>query len=151
MNTSPKKILAVASSGGHLVQLLRLKPAFEGYEVEYMSTTEADEDELGGKLHIVKDANLTDKLKTVKLFFQVLRILIKVRPNYIISTGAAPGFAVMFWGRIMNIHSIWLDSIANSEELSKCGKYAKYVAEVWLTQWPNLSSNTGPKYWGSVL
>src|SRR5688572_14021606 len=33
-----KKILAVASSGGHWTQLLRLRPAFDGCEVVFVTT-----------------------------------------------------------------------------------------------------------------
>jgi hypothetical protein len=28
---------------------------------------------------------------------------------------------------------------------------AKYVADIWLTQWEHLSSKKGPAWWGAVL
>lgn len=151
MATKQKKVLAVASAGGHWVQLLRLRPAFEGASVEYMSTAQFNTDELNAPLHVVTDANLSEKLKTIKMFAQVLWVIIKTRPDVIISTGAAPGFAAIMFGRLLGMRTMWLDSIANSEELSKSGKMAKPWADAWLTQWSNLSSKTGPSWWGAVL
>ena len=53
-----KRILAVASGGGHWVQLLRLRPAFEDHQVEYLSTNEGYQDDVAGRLHVVADANM---------------------------------------------------------------------------------------------
>lgn len=149
-NSNPK-LLAVASSGGHWIQLQRLRPAFENCEVEYMSTADFRSSDLDGKLHIVKDANLSEIRKTVVMFAQVLYVMLKVRPDIIVSTGAAPGFAAIMYGRLMFKRTVWIDSIANSEQLSKSGKAAKFCATAWLTQWQNLETDHGPKYWGNVL
>ncbi|MEE9330714.1 MAG: hypothetical protein V3U89_00655 [Methylophilaceae bacterium] len=146
-----KRILAVASAGGHWVQLLRLRPAFEAFNVEYISTLDYDESELNGKLHIVTDANISEKMKAIIMFFQVFWVLIKARPNFIITTGALPGLATILLGKLFFIKTIWVDSIANSEQLSLSGKAAKYFATVRLTQWPGLSHTDGPAYWGNVL
>ncbi|MFW5439983.1 MAG: hypothetical protein ACKE5M_04780 [Methylophilaceae bacterium] len=146
-----KKLLAVASAGGHWVQLLRLQPAFEGMKTSYISTLRFNGDELSGDLHVVRDANVSEKINAIIMSFQVLWVLLKVRPDYIISTGALPGFAAVMFGRIFRIKTIWIDSIANAEKLSLSGRWAKHFATVWLTQWPNLSHDDGPLFWGSVL
>lgn len=147
-----KKVLAIASGGGHWVQLLRLRPAFEGTNLAYCSTNEAYRPEVGGHaFHVVSDANIWEKRAMVKMFLQVTWMMIKMRPHVVVTTGAAPGLAALIVGRVLGAKTIWVDSIANSEELSGSGKYAGRVAHVWLTQWPHLSSENGPNHWGAVL
>jgi UDP-N-acetylglucosamine:LPS N-acetylglucosamine transferase len=146
-----KKLIATASAGGHWVQLLRLRPAFNECEIEYISTLPFDINELNAKLHVVTDANLSEKLKAFKMSCQIFWILLKVRPDFIISTGALPGLVTIALGRVIGAKTVWIDSVANSEQLSLSGKAAKHFAHIWLTQWPDLSSADGPQYWGSVL
>lgn len=152
METNRKThILAVASGGGHWVQLLRILPAFDSHNVTYMTTNTGYQKDVKSRIVAVTDANLDEKLRLVKLFAQVLWHLLKIRPDIVISTGAAPGFAAILFGRLVGAHTIWIDSIANSEELSKSGQYAKYVSHLWLTQWPHLAKAEGPQYWGAIL
>jgi len=152
MKKTHKKILAVASGGGHWVQLRRLQPAFEGHNVEYLTTNKYYANEVGSLLHVVADANMWEKLKLLKMFLQVAIVVVKVRPDVVITTGAAPGFAAIMFGRIFGAKTIWIDSIANSEQLSNSGKYAKRWASVWLTQWPHLvESQNGLACWGGVI
>ncbi len=145
------KILAVASGGGHWVQLMRLKPAFEGFRVEYLTTNPAYAKDVDAPLHAVVDANLWKKLALAKMFFQVLAVLLRTRPQIVLTTGAAPGFAALLFGRILGKRTIWIDSIANCEELSNSGKKAGRFADLWLTQWKHLAAEGGPEYWGSVI
>lgn len=147
-----KKVLAVASGGGHWVQLLRLRPAFEGLQVEYISTNHGYASQVEQPLHVVTDANLWEKIKLIKMFLQVAWVVLKVRPDFVITTGAAPGYAAIMFGKLFGAKTIWLDSIANSETLSSSGKKAKLWADIWLTQWPHLvDGKQGLTTWGSVL
>lgn len=146
-----KKILAVASGGGHWVQLLRLRPAFDGHHVQYVSTNKSYQIDVQSPLHIVTDANIKIKLKLLVMFIEVALIVAKCRPDIVITTGAAPGFAAIFFGRLFGAKTVWVDSIANSEELSISGKHARRWSTVWLTQWEHLSGEAGPTYWGAVL
>jgi len=151
MKPMRKRVLAVASGGGHWVQLLRLRPAFEGCQIVYISTNAGYQADVQGVLHVVMDANMWQKMKLIKMFMQVAWIVISYRPDIIITTGAAPGFSAIMFGKLLGAKTIWLDSIANSEELSTSGQKVKRFADVWLTQWPHLADEHGPKCWGSVL
>lgn len=146
-----KKILAVASGGGHWVQLLRLRPAFEGTAVEFISTNSAYAMDVGTPLYVVTDANMWNKLALLKMFAEVAWVLLRVRPDIVVTTGAAPGFAAVFFGRLLGAKTVWIDSIANSEELSNSGKKVRRWASAWVTQWQHLSDSEGPAYWGAVL
>ncbi|MOA11398.1 Oligosaccharide biosynthesis protein Alg14 like protein [compost metagenome] len=146
-----KKVLAIASGGGHWVQLLKLRAAFAGHEVQYLTTHAGYRSEVDGLVHVVTDANMWQKLRLLIMFFEVLKVLLIYRPDVVITTGAAPGFAAIMMGRILGARTIWVDSIANSEELSSSGRHARRWASAWLTQWEHLAGDDGPEYWGAIL
>jgi len=108
-----------------------------------------------GKVHsgfyTVKDSNQHDKIAVLFSFFQLLRVFVAVRPNTVISTGASPGALSVILGKIFRCKTIWVDSIANSEELSFGGKIARRFADITLTQWEHLADGAPTLYRGSVF
>jgi UDP-N-acetylglucosamine:LPS N-acetylglucosamine transferase len=147
-----KKILAVASGGGHWIQLLRLRPAFEGHGLVYITAAPPGREEIGpARLYIVNDANRWTKFALMRLALKLILILIRERPNVIVSTGAAPGCIAVIFGKLLGARTIWLDSLANAERLSMSGRIVRPFADMWLTQWPDLARPGGPKYEGAVL
>jgi UDP-N-acetylglucosamine:LPS N-acetylglucosamine transferase len=82
---------------------------------------------------------------------QMLSIILRERPDVVISTGAAPGYFALRFGKMMGARTIWLDSIANVDRLSRSGRQVRNYADVWLTQWPHLALDEGPHYSGAVL
>ena len=68
-----------------------------------------------------------------------------------ISTGAAPGYFALRMGRWFRARTVWVDSIANVEELSLSGAKVRPYADLYLTQWEHLAVEGGPTYAGSVL
>jgi UDP-N-acetylglucosamine:LPS N-acetylglucosamine transferase len=148
-----QKVLAIASGGGHWVQLLRLLPAFENCDVAYVTVSEAYRSQVagGGRFYVVADATRWNKLKLFWMGFQIMRILLLERPDVVISTGAAPGFFAIRLGRVMGARTIWIDSIANVERLSMSGEKIGPHADLWLTQWPHLARRDGPHFVGAVL
>ncbi len=86
------------------------------------------------------------------LIAQLVRILVRERPDVVITTGSAPClFALGIAKTFLRAKTIWIDSIANAERLSSSGAQARRVADVWLTQWEHLARPGGPNYWGAVL
>ena len=147
-----QKVLLVASHGGHWVQLRKMAPAFDGMDVYYMTTTEGIKDELSGApLYVIPDAHLDEKLRLIFLSLKIFFIMIRVRPDIVISTGAAPGFFALLFGKLLGAKTIWVDSVANVEKLSVSGNKVKRFADLWLTQWKHLAKPEGPYYKGSVL
>ena len=98
----------------------------------------------------------TGRNNFINIFFCVSRIipwrvLRKEKPDLVISTGAAPGGLALYLAKRSGIKTVWIDSIANAEELSLSGQKAGAFADLWLTQWPELAREDGPHYKGSVL
>ena len=147
-----KKVLAVASAGGHWIQLLRLRDAFDGLEVVYVSTDpDYSVDVEGHRFLTVQDASRERPLLMLRTLLQSFRHVWAERPDVVISTGAAPGLFALLFGRIFGAQTIWIDSVANGEVLSMSGRLAGHLVGLWLTQWPEVASENGPFYRGSVL
>jgi len=151
---SPRRVLAVASGGGHWVQLLRLRAAWDGHEVTYLTVSEDYRSDLvaaeRGRLSVVVDATEWQRLLLVKLGLQVAWVVARTRPHVVITTGAAPGLMAVLAGRLVGARTMWIDSIANVDELSKSGRLAGRLTSRCLTQWPDLVGD-GAEYGGSVL
>jgi UDP-N-acetylglucosamine:LPS N-acetylglucosamine transferase len=150
--TAAPKLLLVASGGGHWIQLLRVLPAFDGAEQVFASVhRDCAQDVPGRRLHVLTDANQWERLRLLRLAFEVLWVVLRERPDVVISTGAAPGVFALLFGRLLGARTIWLDSLANAEELSLSGRLVRRFASLWLTQWPQLARPGGPEYAGSVF
>lgn len=147
-----KKILAVASAGGHWVQLFQLYPAFAEHKLHWISTSPGLAFKIEhGEFTCVRDASMWDKLGLLLMAVQVGWRVFVFRPDVVITTGAAPGFFAIVFAKFLGAKTIWIDSIANSDELSLAGRKARRWATHWLTQWPELAREDGPHFIGSVL
>jgi UDP-N-acetylglucosamine:LPS N-acetylglucosamine transferase len=156
-----KRVLAISSSGGHWVQLLRCAPAWDGCEVHYATSSPdfrarvAELADARGQpaphYHLFTDANRWQKLRLVRQMLEVAAIVMRVRPHAIVTTGASAGYFAIRLGRLTGARSCWLDSIANAEELSLSGEQAGPHADLFLTQWPELARPGGPYFQGAVL
>ncbi len=146
------KVLAVSSAGGHWVELLRLRSALEGHEVVYVSTEKDNQNQVpDNRFYAVPDAHRGQYFRLIRLMLSMLMIIVRERPDVVISTGAAPGYFALRFGRIFGARTLWLDSIANSEVTSLSARLVHRYADLWLTQWPHMAKPEGPIYRGSVL
>jgi UDP-N-acetylglucosamine:LPS N-acetylglucosamine transferase len=146
------KVLAISSGGGHWIQLLRLRPAFDGCAVTYATVREGYRLEVPGEeFRLIPDSNRWSKLAILRCALAVLRLVWHLRPDVVITTGAAPGYFGVRIGKLLGARVIWVDSIANVEELSMSGAMAGSFVDLWLTQWPHLARDGGPQCFGNVL
>lgn len=146
------RVLAVCSGGGHWIQLMRLRPAFAGADVRYLTVDARFIGDVGdARVHLVNDANEDRKVALLVQLVRVALVMIRERPDIVISTGASVGFFALRIGKLMGARTIWIDSIANVEQLSKSGRMAGKCADLWLTQWEHLARPDGPRCYGSVL
>jgi hypothetical protein len=130
-----------------------LSPAFEGYQTQYATTVKGAKAPSGTApvVHLI-DASRTHPLKLAMMYLQVLWLVLRVRPHIVITTGAAPGLAALQISKLFGARTVWIDSLANSEQLSLSGHLAERYADLWLTQWPHLTaSHPNLKSFGAVL
>jgi len=147
------KILAVASSGGHWMQLLRITKALENiYDICYVSTLpDMEKSVLGHPFYKISDFSRTDLRKLVTVFIQALKIIRIEKPDIIITTGAAPGLAMSFTGWLFRKKTIWIDSLANVQRLSLSGRIASLFVSRTYTQWKGLQREGRVFFAGNVL
>lgn len=155
------KILAISSIGGHWVELLRLMPAWDGCDVHY-ATSSPDYrqplEEMCRKrgqpvpgFHLFTDANRWQKVRLLRQAVEVLVMLVRLRPDVVITTGASVGYFAVRAGKLLGARTCWVDSIANAQELSLSGMKAGAHADLFLTQWPELAEPGGPEFHGAVV
>lgn len=134
------------------MEMLRLRPAFDGSEVVFATVRTGYSADVGdSQFRLIPDANRWSKLGLLRTAFSVARLILQECPDVVISTGAAPGFFAVVFGRWFGARTIWVDSVANAETLSMSGQRAGRFAHFWLTQWPHLAREGGPYYFGNVL
>ena len=148
-----QRVLAVASGGGHWVQLQRLMSAMEGHEVAFVTTLDSYREEVGSaaRFYSVRDANRWNKPGLLRMAVQLTWIVFREQPDIVISTGAAAGYFCVRLAKLLGARTIWVDSMANAECMSLCGERIGRHADLWLTQWPHLARPDGPYYQGAVL
>lgn len=147
-----KKVLAVASIGGHWIQLLRICRGIETtYNLAYASTHDKCSKMVEGhQFYKIKEFSRWDAYKIIPAFFSALNIVRKENPSVVITTGAAPGFIVLLAAFLLGKKTIWIDSIANVNHLSLCGRIAKKFASRFYTQWEELAAD-GVHFAGNVI
>ena len=146
------KVLAIASGGGHWVQLMRIMPSCDEAEVVYLTTMASYRAHVApARFYAIADASRWSKLGLCVMALRVLWIMLRERPEVVVTTGAAPGYFGVRLGRLLGARTVWIDSVANVEELSLSGQKAGRLADLWLTQWPHLARPGGPHFAGAVV
>lgn len=136
------------------MQLLKVAESWQGHDAFYVSTVPVVADKLKrlGKTYIVGECNRKHPVKTLMVLRRCLKIVIKERPDVVISSGAAPGCLVCIIAKVLGAKVVWLDSIANTEKLSMSGRMIRPFANLILTQWPNVAAKyKNVEFCGTVI
>lgn len=146
------RLLALASGGGHWVQLQRLRPAFEEFDTVYVSMFDSYAEQVAGsRYYVVPDASRFDLKSFLPVFAKAMAIILKERPKAIVTTGSAPMLSFILLGRLIGARTLWVDSIANSERMSTSGRMAKKLAHCVISQWPEVAAKEDVAFWGAVV
>jgi hypothetical protein len=150
----PYRVMLVCSSGGHLAQLMRLRPWWSGLDRSWACFPLPDAENLLADedvtwVHHPTTRNIPNLLRNLVLAVKVLR---RDRPDVIVSTGA--GVAVpFFWvGRLLGCRTVYLEVYDRIDSATMTGRLCHPVTDLFLVQWPEqqrLYANTvvaGPVY-----
>jgi hypothetical protein len=150
-----RRLLAVASAGGHWEEMSRIVRDFEldGWKISYVTTRGGFTPRCppGAPLYVVSDAHRTRPAACLAMLGEITSILIQTWPDAVLSTGAAPGCVALALGRLLGARTAWIDSMANVQNLSLSGRLVRPFAHIWLTQWSHLSRPDGPEYAGRIF
>jgi UDP-N-acetylglucosamine:LPS N-acetylglucosamine transferase len=133
-------VCLAASAGGHTSQLLKLMSSWNGHETVYVTTTGVVRDKLKqfGHVYVVGECNRQHPIRVGAVLLRCIRIILKEKPDVVISTGAAAGCMLCFLGKMLGSRVVWIDSITNVERISLSGRMIRPIADLFLVQWPEL-------------
>lgn len=132
------KLLFISSSGGHLEQLMMLKPLMGIYNSRIV--TEKTQFSKKGDYFVIQTGH-KDKLMILKLmvnFILATIIFLKERPTHIISTGAITVIPFALIGKIIGTKIIFIETFARIKDKTKTGKLMYKIADLFIVQWESL-------------
>ena len=149
------KIALVCSHGGHLTELLCIIDAFEGHNIFFVTyDSEMTKNLKNSYLLNWYGWNFKGKLNEIITIFQAFKILMKEKPDVIVSDGGGE-IAVPFCyvGKILGAKIIFIESLAKITTPTAAGKLFYPIADLFLVQWKMLLNKFGKnaKYWGTIL
>ena len=141
-----KRVLFISSTGGHLKELLQLKPLFNKYD-SYIVTEKTEstlnlKKEYGKKMGYLifgtKDHILTYPFKLFINCFISLYYFIKFRPKYIITTGAHTAGPICCIGKIFRCKIIYIETMVNINTKTITGRLLYPISDLFIVQWKSM-------------
>lgn len=146
--------LLVASSGGHLQELLRLKKIVYGHaQLLVTEKTHIKSGLIGIPTSYVWQTNRRELLfpiKFVLLCVYSTGLLVRYRPRYIITTGALISVPFCIIGKLMGKKIIYIETFARIHSLSLSGKIVYPMADRFIVQWKELEVKYPKAYYGGI-
>lgn len=145
------KICLACSGGGHLTQILQLKEIYKNYDYFFITFRRIDTENLENAYYVEDPKR--NPLKMAENFFQSLIILLKEKPDVVITTGAGVAVLPSYIAKMLGAKIIYIESFSRTENPSLTGRLLYPIADVFLVQWKKLLEKYGPKakYEGSVF
>ncbi|GMT42299.1 MAG: capsular polysaccharide biosynthesis protein [bacterium] len=138
------KIVLASSHGGHLTEILALKDVFHGHDCFYITY----KGKTTGELEPAYRFGLYFKNPVLffTIWFSLIRIFLKERPDVIFSTGAELAIPVFYVAKILfGCRLIYLECSAQVEAPSLTGRIVYPITDLFLVQWEPLLKRYGKK------
>ena len=144
-----KRVLFISSTGGHLDELLQLKGMFDKYDysliTEKTKSNMSLKEKFPGRVHYLVYGSYSKTLTKItypfKLLYNTLKsfvLYLKIRPKYIVSTGAHTAGPMCLIGHIFGSKIIYIETFANSNSKSKTGSLVYKFADLFIVQWESM-------------
>lgn len=141
-----KSVMFIASTGGHLEELLQLSPMFEKYDYhlvtektksnEYLKDTYKEK--ISYLVYGTKHHMLSYPFKLLFNSFKSLFIYIKYCPDYIITTGTHTAGPMCCIGKILGSKIIYIETFANMVTKTSTGKLIYPFSDKFIVQWDSM-------------
>jgi beta-1,4-N-acetylglucosaminyltransferase len=138
-------VLLVASSGGHLLQLLQLRDVWRPEERHWVTFDRPDAQSLLAGESVTHachptNRNLPNLLRNLVLAFRLVR---EQRPRAIVSTGAGVAVPFAVAGRLHGARVVYVESLTRVDKPSLTGRLIHPLAHDFFVQWPELLPSFG--------
>lgn len=132
------KLLLVASTGGHLAQLLSLKSWWSEQERHWVTFQKPDAvaalaNESVTWAYHPTTRNLPNAFRNLVLAMHTLR---RLRPDVIVSTGAGVSLPFFVIARLMRIHTVYLEVYDRINSATLTGALSYPISDAMCVQWP---------------
>ena len=141
-----KKVLFISSTGGHLNELLMLKPMFEKYDY-HIVTEKTDsnfslKDKYGDRISYLvygtKYHILTYPFKFIFNTFKSLFIFLKFKPSVIVTTGTHTAVPMCYIAKLFRKKIIYIETFANISSKTLTGRIVYPIADLFIVQWESM-------------
>jgi UDP-N-acetylglucosamine:LPS N-acetylglucosamine transferase len=136
----PRKILLVASSGGHVLQLLQLADLWPKERRRWVTFEKSDAVSLLAGEQVTWAHHPTNRNvpNLIRNFGLALRIVRRREVQAIVTTGAGVAVPFVVIGRLTGINVIYIESMARITSPSLTGRLVYPFADTFIVQWPDL-------------
>jgi UDP-N-acetylglucosamine:LPS N-acetylglucosamine transferase len=146
------RLLLVSSTGGHLLQLVALREAFEGFERVWVTFDAGDSRALLAGERVVHahgptNRNVPNLLRNLALAWRVVR---EERPGAVVTTGAGVAVPFAWVGRLFGARVVYVESLTRIDRPSLTYRMIRPVISRTYVQWPELRLR-GALYRGTVF
>ena len=142
MSKGTKKICFAASSGGHFEQILMLKPLMEKYDSILITEKTAYKAEVPEvKMYYMHQVNRRERgflFKMIGNLFRSLSIILKERPDIVISTGVLAVIPICLLQKLFGRKLIYIESFAKVTSPTETGKLLYKYADQFYVQWESM-------------
>ncbi|HET8863035.1 MAG TPA: UDP-N-acetylglucosamine--LPS N-acetylglucosamine transferase [Solirubrobacterales bacterium] len=149
----PRRALLVCSPGGHLLQLLSLRPAWEDMGRTWITLAAPDSDYLLREEDKILARGPTNRsiralLSNLGLAWRTVR---RERPDAILSTGAALAVPFFLVGKLHGVRLVYVESLTRTDGLSLAGRLVYPLADAFFVQWPEAGGRRRARFAGRLL
>jgi UDP-N-acetylglucosamine:LPS N-acetylglucosamine transferase len=132
------RVLFVCSSGGHLAQLYRLRPWWEGHERAWVTFDDPQSRSLLQGERVTPafaptTRNVPNAIRNLRLAVRVLRA---ERPDVVISDGAGVAFPFFLLARALRVRTVYLEVYDRITRPTLTGRLCYPITSLFLLQWP---------------
>lgn len=143
-----KRVIFIASTGGHLNELLQLKELFQFYDYQIITEGGPSTAHLSNKypqrVHYLlfgsKEHLFTYLFKFVINVFISFIYVVRYRPQTIVSTGTHTAVPFCYIGKLFGAKIIYIETFANVYNGNLAGKLVYPIVDEYLIQWEELKS-----------
>ncbi|MEA5026613.1 MAG: PssD/Cps14F family polysaccharide biosynthesis glycosyltransferase [Erysipelotrichaceae bacterium] len=140
------KVLFIASTGGHLSELMQLKPLFNEYDFHLVTEkTKANlalkdqyRDRIDYLVFGTKDHLFSYIFKFLYNCFRSLYLFIRIKPRVIVTTGTHTAVPMCYIGKLCGSKIVYIETFANIESPTMTGKMIYPIADLFIVQWESM-------------
>ncbi|MFA4907166.1 MAG: PssD/Cps14F family polysaccharide biosynthesis glycosyltransferase [archaeon] len=146
------KVCLACSAGGHLSEMLQLKP-FYGKRGHYFVTFRRPDSESLARNERVFfiERPARNPLLFIVNAFQSLAVLLKENPDLVVSTGADVALATCWWAKLLGKKVIYIESFCRPFVPGVTGKMVEPIADLFIVQWREVQKHYPKSVYGGPI